>query len=200
MKSPNLSVNLLGGILGMNPNYDQPKINNIMSFLQKEKAGGLELIAEIAKLFQWEIKMNNETSFVITIPNSSNFSINRLPVTSFFENKNLEQKSKTYPTKNSFIKNVKNIIEENIDDDTFGIQQLCKAIGISRSQLHNKIKSQTGISTSIFIRNIRLQKAKTLLQYSDLNIAEVAYEVGFKDPSYFSRLFTERFGMPPSRI
>lgn len=98
----------------------------------------------------------------------------------------------------SFIQKVQVQIEKNISDESFGIPQLCKAIGISRSQLHNKIKAQTGLSTSIFVRSIRLKKAKLLLHHSDLNISEIAYEVGFKDPSYFSRLYSEQYGMPPS--
>jgi len=98
----------------------------------------------------------------------------------------------------SFIQKVQFHIEKNISDENFGIPQLCNAIGISRSQLHNKIKAQTGLSTSIFVRSIRLKKAKLLLHHSDLNISEIAYEVGFKDPSYFSRLYSEQYGMPPS--
>ena len=98
----------------------------------------------------------------------------------------------------SFIEKVKQIIEENIEDETFGILNLCKTIGYSRAQLHNKIKAATGLSTSIFIRSIRLQKAKYLLHHFELNVSEVAYQVGFKNTSYFSRLFKEYFGKCPS--
>ena len=113
---------------------------------------------------------------------------------------NTEKRKPQLAVRKTFIQKVQNIIEANINDENFGILELCQTIGISRSQLHNKIKAQTDLSTSIFIRNIRLQKAKALLQYSDLNISEVAYEVGFKDPSYFSRLFTEQFGKSPRQI
>lgn len=98
----------------------------------------------------------------------------------------------------TFIYKIKDIIEQNINDDEFGIQKLCKAIGLSRSQLHNKIKAETGLSTSIYVRSIRLKKARRLLEQTELNISEVAYAVGFKDPSYFSRLFTEKFKVSPS--
>jgi len=101
---------------------------------------------------------------------------------------------------NFFSKKIQFIIEENINDETFGIPQLCKTIGISRSQLHNKLKAATGLSTSIFIRSIRLQKAKYLLRTTDFNISEIAYSVGYKDPSYFSKLFIETYGTPPSRF
>ena len=100
--------------------------------------------------------------------------------------------------KKTFLQNVQFEIEKNISDENFGILELCQAIGISRSQLHNKIKAQTGLSTSIFIRSLRLKKANALINNSDLNISEIAYEVGFKDPSYFSRLYSEEYGFPPS--
>jgi len=98
------------------------------------------------------------------------------------------------------MENLHSIIEENLSDENFGILELCKTIGISRSQLHNKIKAKTGLSTSIYIRNIRLRKAKYLLRSTEMNISEIAYDVGFKDPSYFSRLFKGYFGKSPNEI
>ena len=100
--------------------------------------------------------------------------------------------------KKTFLQNVQFQIEKNISDENFGILELCKNIGISRSQLHNKIKAQTGLSTSIFIRSLRLKRANALINNSELNISEIAYEVGFKDPSYFSRLYSEQYGVSPS--
>ena len=73
-------------------------------------------------------------------------------------------------------------------------------MGTSRSQLHSKIKALTGKSTSIFIRTIRLNKAKELLQRGDLNVSQVAIEVGFNNLSYFSRTFTEEFGYYPKKL
>jgi len=98
-----------------------------------------------------------------------------------------------------FKQKVQSIIEENIDDEDFGIKNLCQAVALSRSQLHNKIKAATGLSTSIFVRSIRLQKAKYLLETTEFNISELAYNVGFKDPSYFSKLFSKTYGVPPSK-
>ena len=98
-----------------------------------------------------------------------------------------------------FIQKMRNAIDENLDDETFGIAQLCRAIGLSRAQLHNKIKALTGLSTSIYIRSIRLKRAKHLLETTEFNVSEVAYEVGFKNPAYFSTAFLEEFGIPPSK-
>ena len=100
----------------------------------------------------------------------------------------------------SFMTSIRQAIEQNLDDEYFGIQELCKTIGMSRAQLHRKIKALTGLSTSIYIRSIRLHHAKRLLQNSDLNIAQVAYEVGFRDPKYFSRTFSEAFGQSPKEF
>ncbi|MCB9283902.1 MAG: response regulator [Lewinellaceae bacterium] len=92
------------------------------------------------------------------------------------------------------------IVEDNLDDTDFGPTQLCKAMGMSRSHLHLKIKALTNLSTSIFIRTIRLHKAKELLQQGELNVTQVALEVGFNDLSYFSRKFTEEFGVNPQKV
>jgi len=100
----------------------------------------------------------------------------------------------------NFIHKVQSAIEENLSDESFGIVELCRSLGLSRSQVHNKIKANTGLSTSIYIRSIRLKKAKYLLRNTDSNVSEVAYKVGYKEPSYFSRLFIERFGVSPSKM
>ena len=85
-----------------------------------------------------------------------------------------------------------------MDNAQFSMPQLCKAMGISRAQVYRKIKERTGNSPSVYIRSLKLQKAKELLESTDLNVAEIAYEVGFKDLSYFSRSFSEEFGISPS--
>jgi len=98
---------------------------------------------------------------------------------------------------NTFILKINSIIEKNITDENFGIPHLCYTIGLCRSQIHNKIKVETGLSTSIFIRNIRLKKASIFLRNSDLNISEIAYQVGFKDSNYFSKLYKIKYGLSP---
>ncbi|MCG8310866.1 MAG: response regulator [Cytophagales bacterium] len=100
----------------------------------------------------------------------------------------------------AFITKLRNIVEKNLTDEEFGISELCTVIGMSRTQLHLKIKALTDQPTSHFIRMTRLQKAKELLKQSDLNITEIAYEVGFQSISYFSRSFIEEFGITPSEF
>lgn len=98
----------------------------------------------------------------------------------------------------AFLIKIRTIIEEHLDDERFGILQLCRAMRISRTQLHRKIKALSGKSTSIFLRSLRLNKAKEMLLSTDLNISEIAYAVGFSDPNYFTKTFLEEFGEQPS--
>ncbi|MCB9297948.1 MAG: helix-turn-helix transcriptional regulator [Lewinellaceae bacterium] len=71
---------------------------------------------------------------------------------------------------------------------------------MSRSQLFRKVKALTGQSPSLFIRAIRLQRGKELLETTEMNVSEVAYEVGFSTPAYFSDAFTETYGVRPSQL
>ncbi len=98
-----------------------------------------------------------------------------------------------------FMQKVRNVVHENMEDENFGTVGLCTKLRMSRTQVHNKIKALTGKSTSIYIRSMRLQKAKDLLETTDLNVSEVGYEVGFRNPAYFSRVFSEEFGISPDR-
>nr|MBX2877443.1 response regulator [Saprospiraceae bacterium] len=109
-----------------------------------------------------------------------------------------EPQNSNFEVEDVFVQKLRGILEEHLADPTFGIPQLCRVIGLSRSQLHKKIKAITGYSTSIYWRNIRLQHAKIALETTDRNVSEVAYDVGFNDPKYFSRLYTEKYGIPPS--
>ena len=96
-----------------------------------------------------------------------------------------------------FIEIMNKHIYENIDDSSFSVEQLATKLNISRVQLYRKIKSILNISISDYILNMRLEKAKTLLQDSTLSISEVAYSVGFSSPSYFSLSFKNKFGKTP---
>lgn len=92
------------------------------------------------------------------------------------------------------------IIDKNIDDSEFSVNELADALFISRSQLHRKIKTLTGLSTTHFMRTVRLEKAKDLLKTNSGNVTEVAYMCGFSSQSYFTKNFTDYFGYPPSDL
>ncbi len=98
-----------------------------------------------------------------------------------------------------FIKELRHIINTNLLSD-LSVSMLCQKIGMSRSQLHRKLTALTGLTTTQFIRSVRFQVAKDLLRDPSLTIAEVAYETGFKTPSYFSRMFAKEVGISPSEF
>lgn len=99
-----------------------------------------------------------------------------------------------------FVGEVRRQIEIHLTDEGFTIDSLCKTLGMSQTQVRRKLKSLTGLTIQLFIREVRLEKAHRLLQSSDFNVSEVAYEVGFRDPAYFSRVFSEKFGFSPNTI
>jgi YesN/AraC family two-component response regulator len=104
----------------------------------------------------------------------------------------------TTPIDISFLNKAKNIIEGHIADEDFSVESLAKNIGMSRSQLHRKLRALTDHSTSEFIRTLRLQHAAYLLQQKQFTVTKVAFEVGFNNPSYFSTCFRKQFGKLPS--
>lgn len=109
-------------------------------------------------------------------------------------------KSKTNSKDDAFILQIQEIVRQHISEETFGIAELCRAIGMGRTQLHNKIKSLTGKSTSHYIRAIRLHKAKDLLANNpELNMTEIAFATGFPNLSYFSKIFADEIGSSPSQ-
>ena len=89
------------------------------------------------------------------------------------------------------------VIEQNLDDATFGVEELIMASGMSRMNLHRKLKALVDISTGEFIRNYRLKRAAQMLRQGR-SVAETAYLVGFEDPSYFARSFRKIYHKTPS--
>lgn len=92
------------------------------------------------------------------------------------------------------------LIEENLTNEDFGVEQLASSIGYSRSHLHRKLQKQTGKTISQYIREYRLEKAYSILKNENLNVSEVGYMVGFGSATYFSRSFNSYFGFPPSEV
>lgn len=89
-------------------------------------------------------------------------------------------------------------VEANLKNEQFGVEELAQKVGMSRSNLHRKLQLATGQSVSQYIREYRLHKALAYLETGILTVSEVAYEVGFGSPSYFTTCFTEYFGYAPS--
>ena len=100
----------------------------------------------------------------------------------------------------AFLEKASLFILGHLDDTEFGNEELAREMAMSESQLNRKVKALTGKTLSVFIRGVRLQQGKILLQTTSLNVSEIAYAVGFADPSYFSRTFSQEFGFAPSKF
>ncbi len=99
-----------------------------------------------------------------------------------------------------FIQKVIQAIEAHIDDSSFGIEVLAHEVGMSTAQLYRKIKGLTNYKPVDLIRHIRLERAASLLKQQAGNVAEIAYQVGFNNLSYFAKCFKEKFGVTPSEF
>ncbi len=99
-----------------------------------------------------------------------------------------------------FIEKLTHILDANLKDERFGVAELAKEIGLSRSQLHRKLRVISGKPTSHFIRNHRLHRAMEMLQNNVATAAEIAYKVGFSSPNYFSSSFKKLYGYPPGEV
>jgi AraC-like DNA-binding protein len=100
---------------------------------------------------------------------------------------------------NEFIIKLKSIVEKHLDNPDFDPQIFADEVGMSRAQLYRKLKAVTNQTVNDFVFSIRINKAINLLLYDNLRISEVAYSVGFKDPTHFSKIFSSQVGMSPSK-
>ena len=99
-----------------------------------------------------------------------------------------------------FMKQLHAIIQKNLSDSEFGVEDIGKQIGLSRVQLYRKVKAMTGSSVVDLLRKARLAKAKRLLESRSMSVSEVAYDVGFSAPSYFTKCFKDEYGMLPGDV
>ncbi|NNE03533.1 MAG: response regulator [Eudoraea sp.] len=97
-----------------------------------------------------------------------------------------------------FIEKVQAILDEHLTDSGFSTEEFSKLLGMSRMQLHRKLKALTGLTASEFVRSQRLHVAASLLKESDVNVSEICYQIGFNNHSYFTKCFKEAFGCLPS--
>ena len=99
-----------------------------------------------------------------------------------------------------FMYKVMEVIEKHISEEDFSTEEFGEELGMSRMQVHRKLKALTGKSAIQYIRKVKLDKAKKMIQEKSGNISEIAYSLGFGSPAYFTKCFKEEFGYPPSEI
>ncbi|NMM48488.1 hybrid sensor histidine kinase/response regulator transcription factor [Marinigracilibium pacificum] len=119
------------------------------------------------------------------------------------QNKHHKLTPKTPDVKNtdeSFVEEIVAIIEKNISEPNFTINDICKEMGISRMQLYRRLKNAISMSANELIRHMRMQRAAQLMKQNKFSIAEITYQVGFTDLQYFRSTFKKQFGMNPSEF
>ncbi len=103
-------------------------------------------------------------------------------------------------SENDFLTKLTEIVEANLTNPQFGVSLLAKEMGMSRSNLHRKVNEISKITVSQFINQVRLKKAKEILQHSSETVSDVAYKVGFNNVSYFIKCFHKYYGYSPGEV
>lgn len=122
---------------------------------------------------------------------------NRKKMQHYFQQQLQEEIGTTEPT-DPFLARAQKAVLDNLGDEYFTVNQLCSALKISRTQLHQKLKATIGKPATHFMNEIRLREGRKLLLSTDMNVSEVAYSVGFKDPGYFTTCYKELYRETPS--
>ena len=141
------------------------------------------LLARISNLLKSRLVLKNLFS---TGTNSDNEETNEAPQIVLKED--------------TFLLKFRDFVEKNMADSDLSVETIGAELGLSRVQLYRKIKALTGQSPVELLRTARLQKGRELLQTTDKTVSEVAYEVGFTAPSYFTKCFKDEFGVSPSDL
>ena len=101
---------------------------------------------------------------------------------------------------NSFINRLRDTIQAHLSDSDFSVERIGEEIGMSRVQLYRKVKALTGMSPVELLRKSRVERGRHLLETTDLSISEIAYEVGFSAPSYFTKCVKDEYGKSPGEL
>ncbi|PXY39737.1 hybrid sensor histidine kinase/response regulator [Flavobacterium cheongpyeongense] len=159
--------------------------------LIKDKLEGIDSGADmyLSKPFDMDILRSSLTQLI----NSRQIMFNK-----FYNGITPKAKEKTTTLDNEFIKNILTYVNENINETELSVEVLASKVFLSRSQLYRKIKTLTGVSVNEFIRNVRLEKAKELIELGNDNITEISFKVGFSSPSYFTKCYKEKYGQLPT--
>ena len=123
---------------------------------------------------------------------------NRCRLRQFFADGQLPQRGEVNDLDRDFVSRFRALVEERMKDSALNVEDLGHEMGMSRVQLYRKLKSLTNSSPNELLRRIRLRRASLLLTSTEMNVSEVAYEVGFSSPSYFTKCYKEEFGESPT--
>lgn len=160
----------------------------------EEKLQGIRLGADdyITKPFVYSLLSERINTLLVNRQKLREHYIHELPV----------DQSTSSPSKidKKFVNQFTAIIEDNLGDSNFGVNDIVREMGLSRVQLYRKVKAILGYSVNDYINSVRLKKAKHLIHNDEFTITEVAYKVGYSTPAYFSTAFKNHFGMTPTEF
>lgn len=129
-----------------------------------------------------------------------NLIANRRQLKQFFGDNQTIEKESISDLDKDFVSRFKSCVEEKLKNAELNVEDLGRDMGMSRVQLYRKLKSLTNYSPNELLRQMRLKKAASLLASSEMTVAEIAYEVGFSSPSYFTKCYKEQFGESPTEF
>ena len=159
-------------------------------------------------LYEMVIPLHNQiftTDQVVTATNSENnlpqfYAEIQKRLRSHFTQaeKHIASLEQSRPKEAAFIQRINTLIKVNLEDENFGTNALCKAMSLSRTQLFRRLKSLIRQAPANYIKTLRLQKAKELLETTDLTVSEVVFKSGFQTLSHFTNIFQKQYGILPS--
>ncbi len=136
----------------------------------------------------------------VLISRIANLIANRSQLRQFFGDSYTLEKENLSVVDKDFVTRFKALVEERMKDSELNVEDLGREMGMSRVQLYRKLKSLTNYSPNELLRQVRLKKATSLLAAHEMTVAEVAYEVGFSSPSYFTKCYKEQYGENPTDL
>lgn len=177
--------------LKSNPNTNHIPILLISAVSEKNivlEAYNIQADDYIVKPFTGDVLLSKVTNLI---------KIRELLKAKYLKSLEEEPTISLFNTQDSFQKLLKDIVEDDLLDTEFNVEEFCKKIHMSRSQLHRKLTALFGMSATEFIRFYRLKKAKELLKTTGMNVTEVCFACGFNSPAYFSKHFKAMQGLTP---
>jgi signal transduction histidine kinase/DNA-binding response OmpR family regulator len=159
-----------------------------------QKISGLESLADIyvSKPFQFDYLLAAVNNLLLNRKILKEHFTSDLPV--------MLKSSISKSIDKKFINDFSGIVEKNISNENFSVDDICKSIGISRIQLYRKVKALLGYTVNDYILDRRLKKAVYMLNHENLPVSEIAYMVGFSSANYFSTAFKTKYGCPPTEF
>jgi signal transduction histidine kinase/DNA-binding response OmpR family regulator len=161
---------------------------------EKQRIEGLETKADAYLTKPFNLQVVHETV--------RNLLTNREKMKSHYSTETFNEEKSTAGKKleRKFASEFCGIVENNLANEKFNVDDICKSMAISRIQLYRKVKQVLNVNVNDYIVNTRLQKAKYYMQHEDLSISEIAYKTGFSSAAYFSTVFKSKFGTTPSEF